>query len=63
MCLGRAEGVREDQAAGALRRSGPRAVGGDRGLGKVLYRNIAAFRKEGMESLFSSPKAKRRVLP
>src|SRR5215204_4401348 len=30
---------------------------------RVLYRKIAAFRKEGMESLFSSPKAKRRVLP
>jgi hypothetical protein len=29
----------------------------------VLYRKIAAFRKEGMESLFSSPKAKRRMLP
>src|SRR5215208_519969 len=30
---------------------------------RVLYRKIAAFREEGMESLFSSPKAKRRVLP
>jgi transposase len=30
---------------------------------RVLYRKIAAFRKEGMESLFSWPKAKRRVLP
>src|SRR5215203_601650 len=30
---------------------------------RVLYRKIATFRKEGMESLFSSPKAKRRVLP
>src|SRR5215210_2239572 len=30
---------------------------------RVLYRKIAAFRKEGMESFFSSPKAKRRVLP
>ena len=29
---------------------------------RVLYRKIAAFREEGMESLFSSPKAKRRVL-
>jgi putative transposase len=30
---------------------------------RVLYRKIAAFREEGMQSLFSSPKAKRRVLP
>src|SRR3712207_2965350 len=30
---------------------------------RVLCRKIAAFREEGMESLFSSPKAKRRVLP
>lgn len=29
----------------------------------TLYHRIAAFREEGMESLFSSPKAKRRVLP
>src|SRR5215218_1046082 len=32
-------------------------------LERVLYRKIAAFRKEGMVSLFSPPKAKRRVLP
>ncbi len=31
--------------------------------GRTLYRRIAAFRKHGMESLFGSPKAKRRVLP
>lgn len=30
---------------------------------RALYRRIAAFREEGMGSLFSSPKAKRRVLP
>ncbi|CAA9459205.1 MAG: hypothetical protein AVDCRST_MAG02-1854 [uncultured Rubrobacteraceae bacterium] len=30
---------------------------------RTLYRRIAAFREEGMASLFSSPKAKRRVLP
>ena len=30
---------------------------------RTLYRKIAAFRGEGMRSLFSSPKAKRRVLP
>ena len=30
---------------------------------RVLYRRIAALREEGMQSLFSSPKAKRRVLP
>ncbi len=30
---------------------------------RTLYRRIAAFREEGMESLFGSPKAKRRVLP
>jgi putative transposase len=30
---------------------------------RTLYRKIAAFREEGMESLFGSPKAKRRVLP
>jgi putative transposase len=30
---------------------------------RTLYRKIAAFREEGMESLFASPKAKRRVLP
>ena len=30
---------------------------------RALYRGIAAFREEGMESLFASPKAKRRVLP
>lgn len=30
---------------------------------RVLYRKIAAFREEGMGSLFASPKAKRRVLP
>ena len=30
---------------------------------RSLYRRIAAFREEGMESLFSTPKAKRRVLP
>ncbi len=30
---------------------------------RVLYRKIAAFREGGMESLFASPKAKRRVLP
>ncbi|MDQ3637991.1 MAG: helix-turn-helix domain-containing protein [Actinomycetota bacterium] len=30
---------------------------------RVLYRKIAAFRDEGMQSLFSSPKSKRRVLP
>ena len=30
---------------------------------RVLYRKIAAFREEGMESLFDSPRAKRRVLP
>jgi transposase len=58
---GRAEGVREDQAAGALRRSGPRAETGV--SERVLYRKIAAFGKEGMVSLFSPPKAKRRVLP
>lgn len=30
---------------------------------RVLYRKIAAFREKGMESLFASPRAKRRVLP
>jgi putative transposase len=30
---------------------------------RTLYRRIAAFRDGGMESLFGSPKAKRRVLP
>jgi hypothetical protein len=30
---------------------------------RVLYRRIYAFREEGMASLFSTPKAKRRVLP
>ncbi len=30
---------------------------------RTLYRRTAAFGDEGMESLFSSPKAKRRVLP
>lgn len=30
---------------------------------RTLYRKIASFREEGMESLFGSPKAKRRVLP
>ena len=30
---------------------------------RALYRRIAAFREEGMRSLLSSPKAKRRVLP
>jgi putative transposase len=30
---------------------------------RVLYRKIAAFREEGMVSLFSPPKAKCRVLP
>ena len=30
---------------------------------RVLYRRIAALREEGMESLFGSPKAKRKVLP
>jgi putative transposase len=30
---------------------------------RTLYRRTAAFEEEGMESLFSSPKAKRRVLP
>lgn len=30
---------------------------------RTLYRRIAAFREEGMASLFGSPKAKRRVLP
>jgi hypothetical protein len=30
---------------------------------RTLYRRIAAFREEGMRSLFGSPKAKRRVLP
>ncbi len=30
---------------------------------RVLYRKIAAFREQGMESLFASPPAKRRVLP
>ena len=30
---------------------------------RTLYRRIAAFRDEGMQSLFGSPKAKRRVLP
>ena len=30
---------------------------------RTLYRRIAAFGEEGMRSLFSSPKAKRRVLP
>jgi hypothetical protein len=30
---------------------------------RVLYRRIAAFREEGMERIFSSPKAKRRMLP
>src|SRR5215204_6403006 len=30
---------------------------------RVLYRKIAAFQEEGMESLFDYPKAKRRVLP
>ncbi len=30
---------------------------------RTLYRKIAAFREEGMQSLFSTPKAKRRVLP
>ena len=40
----------------------------DRALGtgtseRTLYRRSAAFRDEGMASLFSTPKAKRRVLP
>jgi transposase len=30
---------------------------------RTLYRKLAAFRDEGMSSLFASPKAKRRVLP
>jgi putative transposase len=30
---------------------------------RTLYRRMAAFRGEGMENLFGSPKAKRRVLP
>jgi transposase len=60
---GRAERVREDQAAGALRRPGPRAVGRNGVSERTLYRKIAAFREEGMESLFDAPKAKRRVLP
>ena len=30
---------------------------------RALYQRIAAFRDEGMESLFASPKEKRRVLP
>ena len=30
---------------------------------RVLYRRIAAFREQGMASLFGSPHAKRRVLP
>ena len=30
---------------------------------RTLYRRIAGFEKEGMESLFGSPPAKRRVLP
>jgi transposase len=30
---------------------------------RTLYRKTAAFRDEGMSSLFASPKAKRRVLP
>jgi transposase len=30
---------------------------------RVLYRKISAFKEGGMESLFASPKAKRRVLP
>src|SRR5215208_2047398 len=30
---------------------------------RTLYRRIAAFGEHGMESLFGSPKAKRRVLP
>lgn len=30
---------------------------------RTLYRKVAAFRDEGMESFFASPKAKRRVLP
>ena len=30
---------------------------------RTLYRKIASFREEGMQSLFASPKAKRRVLP
>ena len=30
---------------------------------RAIYRRVAAFRDEGMQSLFGSPKAKRRVLP
>ncbi len=30
---------------------------------RTLYRKVAAFRDEGMESLLGSPKARRRVLP
>jgi hypothetical protein len=30
---------------------------------RTLYRRVAAFGEHGMESLFASPKAKRRVLP
>jgi len=30
---------------------------------RTLYRKVAAFRDEGMQSLFGSPKVKRRVLP
>ena len=55
-------GVREDQP-GALRAPVPGRSAETGVSERVLYRKIAAFRKEGMESLFSSPKAKRRVLP
>lgn len=37
------EGVREDQAAGALRRSGPGAGGRDRDLQEVLFPYLEAL--------------------